>query len=167
MTTKLFLDNLSNVFSVIAGAWILWNYFFKRSFAPKIRMNISGEILGKDISGQMMLRANLSLENVGEVRFKAKEILLTVRGILSDVEFKTGDEKILNQILFKDKIYQDNLVPDEWGYTFIDPGVLQDFKYTILIPKNYKYLLIDSKVVYSNKKDFQICSFLLKIENGK
>lgn len=129
-------------------------------------MNISGEIVGKDISNQLMLSTNLSVENVGEVRFKAKEIMLTVRGILDNTNFKIGDEKILNQINFDNKIYQDNIIPEEWGYTFIDPGVLQNFRYTILIPKDYKYLLIESKIIYSNKKDFQICSFLLKIEDG-
>ncbi len=160
------LNNFSIVIPAITGLWVLWNYFFKRSFASKIKMNISGEIVGKDISNQLMLSTNLSVENVGEVRFKAKEIMLTVRGILDNTNFKIGDEKILNQINFDNKIYQDNIIPEEWGYTFIDPGVLQNFRYTILIPKDYKYLLIESKIIYSNKKDFQICSFLLKIEDG-
>lgn len=154
------------LFAIAPGLWVVWNYFFKRSFAPKIKINISGAILGSDSSGSMMLRSHLTMENIGDVRFKAKELMLTVRGIKDEI-FSRGNDKILNQVLFKDKIYQDNLIPVEWGYTFIDPGVTQIYSHTILIPSKYKYLLLEGKVIYNNSKDFQIGSFVLKIEDGK
>jgi hypothetical protein len=157
--------DISLLFTLASGLWVVWNYFFKRSFAPKIKINISGVILGSDSLGQMILRTELTMENSGDVRFRARELMLTVRGIKEPI-FSKGDDKILNQVLFNDKIYQDNLVPIEWGYTFIDPGVTQRYLHTILIPSEYKYLLLESKVTYSKSKDFQIGSFVLKIEDG-
>jgi len=143
---------------------VLWNYFFKRSFAPKIKMKLSGDIFDKDSSNQNILVATLQIQNIGEVRLKSNKIKLSVRGINKQTKLKIGDEKILHQIIFKEKIYEENLVPKEWEYTFIDPGVTQDYQYVILIPKDFKYLLLESKI-YFNKKDFQLTSNIIKIKD--
>lgn len=157
-------DNLPIFFTIISGIWVLWNYFFKRSFAPKIKMKLSGDIFDKDSSNQNILVATLQIQNIGEVRLKSNKIKLSVRGINKQTKLKIGDEKILHQIIFKEKIYEENLVPKEWEYTFIDPGVTQDYQYVILIPKDFKYLLLESKI-YFNKKDFQLTSNIIKIKD--
>jgi len=157
-------DNLPIFFTIISGIWVLWNYFFKRSFAPKIKIKLSGDIFDKDSSNQNILIATLQIQNIGEVRLKSNKIKLSVRGINKHTKLKIGDEKILHQIIFKEKIYEENLVPKEWEYTFIDPGVTQDYQYVILIPKDFKYLLLESKI-YFNKKDFQLTSNIIKIKD--
>jgi hypothetical protein len=127
-------------------------------------MKLSGDIFDKDSSNQNILVATLQIQNIGEVRLKSNKIKLSVRGINKQTKLKIGDEKILHQIIFKEKIYEENLVPKEWEYTFIDPGVTQDYQYVILIPKDFKYLLLESKI-YFNKKDFQLTSNIIKIKD--
>lgn len=165
MFNDLSFFNLSFFITIIPGAWVLWNYFFKRSFAPKIKMKLTGEIIDKDFSNQKMLKTNLEVSNVGEVRLKASKIELSVRGIEKNQRFKIGNEKILKQINFEKKIYQENLIPKKWEYTFVDPGVTQEYQHVILIPKKFKYLLIESKIFLNKTEDFQITSNILKIEN--
>jgi len=157
-------ETFSIIFTILSGAWILWNYFFKRSFAPKIKMDISGRVIGKDSSDQRLLWTNLVISNLGEIRLKAPKILLTVRGIKNNKKFTKGDETIIGQVNFDKKIYQENLIPRAWKYTFVDPGIAQEYQYSILIPKNIKYILLEAKIFF-NKKDFQIASNILRIEN--
>jgi len=157
-------DNFAILFTLISGAWILWNYLFKRSFAPKVKMNISGNIIGKDPYGQKILWTNLIISNLGEVRLKAPAIELTVRGIENTSKFKKGDATILNQVNFDKRIYQENLIPKSWHYTFVDPGITQEYQYSILIPRNIKYVLLEGKIIFS-KNNFQLTSNILKIEN--
>lgn len=157
-------DLLTPIITIIPGIWVLWNYFFKRTFAPKVRMKILGNIIGKDFSNQKLLGVNLEIENIGEVRLKAKTIELSVRGIEQNSRFEIGDRKILYQVNFDKKIYEQNIIPSNWEYTFVDSGVTQEYQYTILIPKNIKYLLIQGKIFFNNE-DFQLTSYIIDIEN--
>lgn len=156
-------EEISLLVTLTSGIWILWNYFFKRSFAPKVKMDISGKIIGKDLSGQKLLWVNLLVSNLGEIRLKAPAIELTIRGIENNVIFKKGDDTIIHQIDFDKKIYQENLIPKNWKYTFVDSGITQEYQYSILVPKNIKYLLLSAKIIF-NKNDFQIVSNILEIK---
>lgn len=157
-------EYFSLVIAFVTGIWILWNYYFKRLFAPKIKINISGEILGFDIRNNALLRTSLVIQNVGEVRLKINKIFLTVRGIKDSSVFKNGGPEILNQIDFDKKIYQENLIPKDWEYTFVDSGVIQEYNHSVLIPKQIQYLLIEAKMYYKNSIDFQIASKVLKVK---
>lgn len=158
------LEYLSIIITIIPGLWILWNYLFKRSFAPKVKMTLTGEVIAKDFSGQRLLRTCLGVSNIGEVRLKASQIRLTIRGIKRNSLLKIGGEEILYQVDFDQKIYQEELIPFEWEYTFVDPGITQDYQYSILIPKDIEYLLIEGKIYFKSSKDFQLTSIIIKLD---
>lgn len=157
-------DNITLLITIIPGLWVLWNYFFKRTFAPKIRMKLFGRIIGKDDLSQKILSVNLEIHNLGEVRLKSRKIELSVRGIEKNSIFKIGDNKILYQVNFDKKIYEQNIIPSNWSYTFIDANITQEYQYSIMIPGNIRYLLVESKIFFTNE-DFQLTSYIIDIEN--
>lgn len=90
----------------------------------------------------------VSAKNVGRVRHQIDRITLRVRAI-NDEPFAYREEtpKYLDdktrqpRVLFPHEVLKTNLVPAEWNFIFIEPGITQLLSYTKPISVDHRYLL--------------------------
>lgn len=89
--------------------------------APHIELKLDCQFHGTR-SNNHLVTITVSAENVGKVLQQCDEITLRVRGI-KDEPF-TFDERA-GRVVFPHKLLERNLVPAEWNFVFIEPGVTQ------------------------------------------
>lgn len=90
----------------------------------------------------------VSARNVGRVRHQIDSIKLRVRAI-NDEPFSyrdesaeyLDDERRQPRVLFPHKVLETDLVPAEWNFIFVEPGVTQILSYARPISLDHSYLL--------------------------
>jgi len=117
-----------------------------RRNAPHIELKLDCQFHGMRNSNHLAT-ITVSAENVGKVLHQFKEITLRVRGI-KDEPF-TFDERA-GRVVFPHEVRKRNLVPPEWNFVFIEPGVTQYIPFTFPVAADYCYLL--AHVVFEYKE---------------
>jgi len=111
----------------------------ERRHTPHIELRLEAQFLGER-NGQVLTTISVVAENLGQVLHKFDKITLRIRGIRDEpFELWKGREP---QVLFPHNILNTNLVPSEWNFISIEPGVAQRITQTTLIPTEYTYILV-------------------------
>lgn len=86
--------------------------------------------------------------NKGNVQQKFNDIRIRVRGIDDGqgFQFWEGNEPRLN--FPRRLVKQKSILPDDYSFFFVEPGIEQVFTYITKIPINTKYLLVHAEFEY-------------------
>jgi hypothetical protein len=108
----------------------------------------------------------VSAKNVGKVRHKIDRVKLRVRAIDDEpFSYRQEDEDYLLEdhvwpglsrrrerrqprLDFPHKVLETDLVPAEWHFIFVEPGVTQSLSYARPIPVRHRYLLVHAIFTY-------------------
>jgi hypothetical protein len=129
----------------------------RREHTPHVEMKLDCQFHGfRD--GNHLTTFKVSIANVGLIMPQLPEIVIRVRGI-KDEPFgflNTDTEGASNpsgrRASFPHKILEGSLVPAQWNFVFIEPGVTQDLCLTTLVPGDFSYLLVN--VTFHYKEDW-------------
>ena len=118
-----------------------------REDQPRIELTLACKFHG--IRGDTRLATfTVSAKNVGRVRHQIDLIKLRVRAIngepfayREETEEYLEDDRREPRVLFPQKVLETDLVPVEWNFIFIEPGVTQDLSFTKAISVDHSFLL--------------------------
>ncbi|MBL8700708.1 MAG: hypothetical protein JNK67_20210 [Alphaproteobacteria bacterium] len=110
----------------------------ERRHTPHIELQLGIDFLGER-DGLHLARVTVTAENKGQVLHKFSRIAFRLRGIKQEpFEPRTRDNPAVS---FPHKILDTNLVPDDWEFIFIEPGVRQRITLNAVVPSDYTYVL--------------------------
>jgi hypothetical protein len=126
-----------------------------RRNAPHIELKLDCQFHGiRD--GNYLTTFTISATNAGYVWHQFEQINLRIRGIKDEPfeYFSRGgleeEDKSARRVAFPYELLQTNLVPSNWNFVFIEPGVTQHLTLTTTVPSDYSYLL--AHVVFEYKE---------------
>ena len=119
----------------------------ERTCKPHIEFGIDCDFYGPE-NGYYLTEFLLGAYNKGVTLHRFPSILLRVRGIKSDQapEYWLGREP---RVEFPEKVIDNaEIIPRDYNYFFVEPGVKQTFTYVTRIPSSIKYILVQAKFKY-------------------
>lgn len=117
----------------------------ERRREPHIELSIDCEFFGPR---QRLFLANFLViaNNRGHVVHQFPKILLRVRGIKVE-PFQYWQDRT-PRAYFPHKIFETDLVPPNWNFVYVEPGVTHQIAFTTIIPAEYSYLLAYAEFDY-------------------
>ncbi|WP_438749327.1 hypothetical protein [Pararhizobium sp. O133] len=143
-------DSLLAILGAISAGVLSWyTWIRERPLEARITFMVDAHVIATNEQNHI-IDCVLAFENKGNTRVKIRSLSLTVRGIADKPwQYWEGHG---NRLKFADEIFKDeNLIPDVWKYMFVDPGVVQQFRYTTLVPRSYQVVLIYGKFLHRNR----------------
>jgi hypothetical protein len=144
---KLVFEGLK-VLGIFGGAsWVAWRFQRERVHAPQIEFSVDAELHGPS-EGQYAAEYVLTFENKGNTRVQTKQIELRVMGIKMGEELQDWKGARLR---FPHKLVLDKKVmPENFGYTFFEPGIKQEYRYISRVPTDYQFIVVRGQFFYYN-----------------
>ena len=118
----------------------------ERIYTPHIEFNIDCDFFGPT-DGQYIANFLLAATNRGRVVHKFPSIRLRVRGIKKGESIEQW-EKHPPRIKFPYKIFEAEVVPPDWNFIYVEPGVTHRITFATAIPLEYSYLLGNAEFRY-------------------
>jgi hypothetical protein len=118
----------------------------ERRHEPHIGFTIACTFFGPD-HGWYIAEFVIFAKNTSLVRHKFREILLRVRGFKKD-ETPGLWEGHGERMEFRHPLLKTNLIPPDWNYIFVEPGVTQQISFISRIPDDVLYIVAKAEFNY-------------------
>lgn len=159
---ELFVTVVQITLVVIAASWGYYRLWREGILRPRLEFSIDCEFFGP-VGGEYIAQFTLNARNRGLVRYQFSRIDLRVRGIARDsgIQYWSGREPRLE---FPLSVLKTNVIPDNYNFFFVEPGIEQPITYVSKIPENIQYILVNAVFHYdrftphSIEKAFEIRS---------
>lgn len=143
-----------------AGAWWALDKWRRRDeHFPRIYFEVSINFLGEHES-QTVVELVAVLANNGVVPLRIHELGFEVLGLKSTDPLVRGGPDIREQIRFPHLVEKGRFVPEDWGYTFIYPGVKTEYNFVSSIPPGFRFLRIQGDFAYSRGRTHHAAKIL-------
>lgn len=154
------LDELKNIWPIlvpsIGGLWILYINLNEGLHRPKIEFSICCNVIG--ISGNArIVEFQITSNNQGKIRFTFPELKLRVRGIKDS--YCLNYFKGTHRLEFPSKIFEENIIPKNYAYYFVEPGTKQTFTYTTKIDSSINFITAFAAFKYRKRFRFEFRPF--------
>ncbi len=146
---------IPTVTSVVAGIWILKDFLLRRELYPKPEIESDLQIIsGPDPKGSFLGLVSINVKNSGMVRLYFDRAYFSIRQLEDGVEYTPiGLDEILTVVDFAQKIVdKSSLFPAKWGYSYVDAGGVNRYKFTVVIPPQAGILSLKTKVFLREKR---------------
>lgn len=117
----------------------------ERRYTPHIELSIDCEFFGPR-QDKFLVSLLLIANNRGHVVHQFKSIRLRIRGIKNESFQYWKDRE--PRAYFPHKICEAELVPPDWNFIYVEPGVAHRITFTTVIPVDYSYLLAHAEFYY-------------------
>lgn len=126
---------------------------------PRIELTLGCTFQGVQSDSRLAV-FSVSAKNVGRVRLQIDRIKLRVRAINDEpffcreetAEFLEGGRR-QPRVNFPHKVLETDLVPAEWNFIFVEPGVTQSLPCVWPISVKHRYLLVHVIFDYNKSTD--------------
>ncbi len=123
----------------------------ERRYALRIEFSLDAKNIGVQ-KGFYLVEFITTINNKSLIQKKFTAITLRIRGIKKekDIELWTAIVKDRKEeprkvktkrINFPEKILKESIIPPQWNYIFVEPGVKQEITYTTRIPEDISFIL--------------------------
>jgi hypothetical protein len=99
--------------------------------------------------------------NRGNVEHRFSRISLRVRGLKKD---QTPSRREDQRLDFPESVLKAELVPAEFGYFFVRPGIDQRFTFTTTMPDDIRFILARPAFQYQHSEDLHTCERVFAID---
>ena len=139
---------------IAMGGWWTWDKFVKtREAHSRIDATAGLEIIGQH-DGHFLAVVIADVKNTGGVRHFIQDMRFDLR-VLRHEHPIAFSEKAMGQVDFPDELYSaQRFFPEEWVYSFIEPGHANTYRYSVALPLDAKFVLLKVWVVLPGTDEF-------------
>jgi hypothetical protein len=155
------------VLMVIVGAmWAYFRFRLEGPNQPRIEFGVDCRFFGP-VHGDYLAAFEIHANNKGHVEHKFKEIRLKVLGIKQGEKLTEWPEHE-PRLYFPDVLVRGvNLVPKNFGYYFVRPGVDQTFSFATKVSTDYRFLVARATFVYEPSADLHTAERVFDLHQGR
>lgn len=167
-------ENTKNLFELIIDAIQLliiissavWAYFrFRREdpLSPRVEFDLDCKFWGPQ-HNYYLTSFTVIASNKGNVEHRFNEIRIRVLGIKDDQPL-TEFAKYPPMTNFPVTIMKEvNIIPPEYGYFFVRPGVKQSMNYVANIPGNIRFIIVRATFQYQSTGDIHTTEKVFEVK---
>ena len=151
--TKNLLDLIFNglqlLIILVSALWAFFRFRKEGPLHPRIEFDVNCKFFGPHHNAYLTC-FTINASNKGNVEHKFNEIRLKVLGIRTNEPLKEF-EAYAPMVEFPHIILKEiNIVPEDFGYFFVRPGVNQAFNFTTSIPAEIRFILVRATFKYKS-----------------
>lgn len=146
--TGIILQTLAILFG---AGWAYFRLRKERSHEPHVEFTIDCLFYGPQ-KGEYIVEVLLIIHNKGLVQHKFFDMFLQLRGIKAKGRLsysKKDDFRLDFPLILVDEV---NLLPENYNFFFVEPGISQPFTYATKIPATIKYVLTSGMFYYDRDR---------------
>jgi hypothetical protein len=134
--------------TIIAGLWGLYLYFREGLHRPRIEFDIKCNVIGKTET-DTIVEFQIIANNKGKIKFTFHELFFRLRGItrINALRFY----KKTTRLEYPELVVEENLVPEKYGYYYLEPGTTQTITYVTKISSKYQHILANASFKYKHR----------------
>lgn len=146
-------DVVESIAIIIAGIWTYRKFIRFREDQSKIDATADLTIIGEH-EGTRLAVVTAEVTNSGKVRHNITRMHFDLRVIRQGQPLQVAENR-MNHVDFPEKLYSAQpLFPSEWKWSFIEPGATNHYRYSVILPLNVKFALVNVKVVLPGDDQF-------------
>lgn len=153
---------LANLFGLFAAAlWTYFRFFREGNHRPRIEFDLLCTFY-ESKEGQRGALFQVTASNRGNVEHKFVRISLKVRGINVDQRNTRRED---GRWEFPVSILKAELVPEEFGYFFVRPGITQSVTFPTTVPAECRQVWARAAFKYQRSKDLHTVEQVFNVGN--
>ena len=144
--------SLKSIQAAVVVITALWAYYRFRREAPleyRVECDLDCDLMGQQ-NGSTVAMFTVSIHNRGNVEHRCSRLALRVRGIKTGSDMTVREDK---RLLFPVELFKADLVPPDFGYYFVRPGIKQLITFTAMIPEGISFILARVSFKYVGSDD--------------
>jgi len=164
--TDVILSSIQLLILIISAVWAYFRFRKEDPLRPRIEFDIDCKFFGPQ--GNSYLTSFIATaNNKGNVEHRFTQIRLRVLGI------KTGEpltefEKYPPMANFPQELMKEvNIVPAEFEYYFVRPGVKQAFHYVTQTPENIRFVIVRATFKYQETDELHTAEKVFEVKVTK
>jgi hypothetical protein len=126
----------------------------ERTYEEIVEFDIDGSFYGPQ-NQNFILCLELILKNKGKVIKRLRSLEVRIRAIRHDEELSYFSETD-RRLKFPHKLTDGNILPKDWVYSFVEPGVIQKYSYTTKVGTEYSFVVVNAKFKYDDKGEHSV-----------
>jgi hypothetical protein len=125
---------------IVGGIWVYRKYIRQQERYPNIEFSADIQFTGVQ-DGHWIAEIVATVENKGKAQHRMEEFAFDLSGIERDKPVLT-DQRWGNQVDFPVPIAKGSLLPAQYRFFFIDPGVKAKYSYVASIPVTVSFAIL-------------------------
>jgi hypothetical protein len=143
----------SHIASIVAIAAAGWWFIYTTQFKPRIQFDVDCKFVSLQNSEQLIAEIQFIFENKGFVEHRLWNLNVSVDALKSGRNLKIKEGT--HELIFDEKVMSKvQLVPKEYEYYFVRPGVKQVITHTIEVSSSISAIRITASFDYNRNKDY-------------
>jgi hypothetical protein len=134
---------------IIAGLWAYYRFRREAPLEYRVEFDLDCDLLGSQ-KGSTVAMFAVSIHNRGNVEHRCTRLALRVRGIKTGSGLTVREDK---RLLFPVELFKADLVPADFEYYFVRPGIRQSITFTAMIPEDISFILARVSFKYVGNDD--------------
>ncbi len=146
------IESLATVIALIVGGlWAYRRFVRQREDYPHIDFTVDLKFVA--VHGDSWIVEIIAcLENKGCVQHQISDFDFDLRYLEHSDELQLAD-RFGGQVLFPHKAAQGSWLPEDWGYTFIEPGIRTHYSYIAALPAQAHIALLHGWFAYRGDRE--------------
>ncbi len=143
------ISGLQTAGVAIGALWAYFRFWREGIHRPRLEFDIQCQFLGVQ-AGTRVVSFVIVANNKGNIEHKFSRVSLRVRGITRSQNLSRRKDERLN---FPESLFKAELIPEEFIYYFVRPGIAQPFTFTTTVPEDIRFILARAAFKYENSND--------------
>lgn len=142
------IGNLGWGFTALFGAWWAVEKLRRRDeHFPRVNFEVGANFIGEQ-DGKVLAEVVAVIENKGIVPFKMKNLTFTLRGLSDRDAVLPRQDSERSEINFPHKLASGSLVPSDWPFSFVYPGVRTEYNFVTTVPPEMAFIRVQGRFLY-------------------
>jgi hypothetical protein len=140
-------DGMTTLAILVGAGWATAKFVQRREAKAKIQFDVDLSVVGR-ADGKLIVELVAIVENKGLVRHAVSDFIFKLFYLPKGAQIRDGDKRIKHQIHFESVVKDRSWVKEDTVYTFVDPGVVQRYRYVTHIPGDAAFALLYAEFKY-------------------
>lgn len=147
---------------LIGGGWAFWRYVYQGEFKRRVEFNVDVNFVSvhRDV---WLVELVASVENKGLVTHQIMGFSFKLRCIFPEDGVMDTGKKANFQTDFPHKLKEGTWLPNQWGNTFVRPGICTRYVFVTDVPKHAVAIVLSGRFQYPEKRTFHTAVKLVKV----
>ena len=147
---------------LIGGAWAFWRYVYQGEFKRRVEFNVDVDFIAehRDV---WLVELVASVQNKGLVTHQIENFSFKLRCIFPEDAVEEAGERANFQTNLPHKLKAGTWLPNNWGNTFVRPGICTRYVFVTAVPKRAVAVVLSGHFQYPEKHSFHTAVKLAKV----
>lgn len=146
---------------VLGGGWAFWRYVYQGEFKRRVAFNVDVNFVAGH-GDRWLVELLATVDNKGLVTHQIADFGFKLRCIYPEDGAEDAGKRANFQTNFPHKLKEGTWLPNQWGNTFVRPGISTRYTFVTSVPQRAVAVVLSGRFRYPEKNAFHTAVKLVK-----